>query len=184
VATPKLKQEDAMASVVNTQRRTDLGAWVRYGVLAGVTAGIVFAMFEMVMAVVFDGADAFFMPLRMIGGIGLGKAALEPGTSLLAAGGAGLVIHMILSMMYGVVAAAVLSLVPRLSASRTAVLVSTSLAGLALWIVNFYGLAPVFGWTWFPDGTNAAVQFVAHTFFFGTVLGLVLDRAYLRRAER
>jgi len=179
----ELKQEeDVMANVANAERRTDVGAWIQFGILAGVIAGIVFAMFEMIMAVVLDGPDAFFMPLRMIGGIGLGKDALEPGTSLLAAGGAGLVIHMVLSMMYGVVAAAVLSLVPRVSVSRSAVLVSTSVAGFAFWIVNFYGLAPAFGWTWFPNGTNAVVQFVAHTFFFGTVLGLVLDRAYFRRA--
>ena len=65
--------------------------------------------------------------------------------------------------MYGVFDAAVLSLVPRLSGSPTAVDVSTSVAGFALRIVNFYALAPAFGWTWFPNGTNAAVQFVAHT---------------------
>ncbi len=45
---------------------------------------------------------------------------------------------LILSMMYGVVVAAVLSLIPQLSASRAAVLLSASVAGFALWIVNFY----------------------------------------------
>ena len=170
-----------MATAHAPQRRTDLGAWIRYGVLGGIVAGIVFAMFEMIMALILDGPDAFFMPLRMIGGIGLGPSAMEPTTSLLSAGAAGIVIHMILSMMYGVVVAAVLSLIPRLSATRTAVLASASVAGFALWIVNFYGFAPVFGWTWFPDNTNPVVQFVAHTFFFGTVLGFVLNRTYFNR---
>ena len=172
-----------MTTLAGTERRADVGAWLRYGILGGVVAGITFAMFEMIMAVVLDGGDAFFMPLRMIGGIGLGKQALDPGTSLLTAGGAGLVIHMILSMMYGVVVAAVLSLIPQLSASRAAVLISASVVGFALWIVNFYVLAQVFGWTWFPNNTNAAVQFVAHTFLYGSVLGLVLDRTYFQRGR-
>ena len=170
-----------MTTLAGTERRVEFGAWLRYGIPAGIAAGIVFAMFEMIMAAVLDGGDAFFMPLRMIGGIGLGKTALDPATSLLTAGGAGLVIHMILSMMYGVVVAAALSLVPQLSASRTAVLVSASVAGFALWILNFYVFAQAFGWTWFPNNTNAAVQVFAHTFFFGAVLGYVLDRTYLQR---
>ena len=78
-----------MTTLTGTERRIDVGAWLRYGILGGVIAGITFAMFEMIMAVVLDGGDAFFMPLRMIGGIGLGKQALDPGTSLLTAGGAG-----------------------------------------------------------------------------------------------
>jgi len=172
-----------MTTLTGTERRIDVGAWLRYGILGGVIAGISLAMFEMIMAAVLDGGDAFFMPLRMIGGIGLGKQALDPGTSLLTAGGAGLVIHMILSMMYGVVVAAVLSLIPQLSASRAAVLISASVAGFALWIVNFYVLAQVFGWTWFPNNTNAAVQFVGHTFLYGSVLGLVLDRTYFQPAR-
>ncbi len=173
-----------MTTLTGTERRIDVGAWLRYGILGGVIAGISLAMFEMIMAAVLDGGDAFFMPLRMIGGIGLGEQALDPGrTSLLTAGGAGLVIHMILATMYGVAVAAVLSLIPQLSASRAAVLISASVAGFALWIVNFYVLAQVFGWTWFPNNTNAAVQSVGHTFLYGSVLGLVLDRTYFQRGR-
>lgn len=118
-----------MATQLTSDRRTDLGAWIRHGVIGGIIGGIVFAMFEMIMALVLDGSNAFFMPLRMIGGIGLGQQALNPNTSLLTAGGAGLAIHMILSMMYGVIVTVVLSLVPQFSSSRTAALVSASVAG-------------------------------------------------------
>jgi len=34
----------------------------------------------------------------------------------------------------------------------------------------------------FPDKTNVAVQFVAHTIMFGTVLGIFLDRTHARDA--
>lgn len=63
------------------------------------------------------------------------------------------------------------------SSSSWAVVISSAAGGLALWIVNFYVIAPLFGWTWFPNGTNPVVQFIAHTVFYGTVLGLILDRS-------
>jgi hypothetical protein len=169
-----------MASTAITAPRTGTSTWVRTGLIGGVVAGIVFAMFEMIMAAVLNGSEAFLMPLRMIGAIGLGATALDPASSILTAGGAGLVIHMILSMMYGVMVAGVIALVPSLSRSTASVLVVSSVAGFALWIVNFFILAGVFGWNWFPDSQNVAVQFVAHTFMFGTVLGVILDRFAFR----
>jgi hypothetical protein len=49
--------------------------------------------------------------------------------------------------------------------------------------MNFFVLARIFGWSWFPDTQNVAVQSAAHTFMFGTVLGLILDR-FAFRANR
>ena len=171
-----------MATTTFNRARSEPSLWLRYGIGGGIVAGIVFAMFEMVMALVLNGSNAFFMPLRMIGAIGLGQSALMPSTALVSAGGAGLVIHMVLSMMFGAIVAAVIAYVPQLSQSGTAVVVAASVAGFLLWIVNFYVLANLFGWTWFPNDTNAAVQVVAHTFFFGSVLGLILARGF--RASR
>ena len=170
-----------MTAAPITGSHPTVASWVRHGVIGGIVAGIVFAMFEMVMAAILDGAGAFFMPLRMIGGIALGQQALDPGSSLLAAGATRLVVHMVLSMMYGVVVAGVARYVPALSASAVALVAWASVAGFGLWVVNFYVIAPIGGWNWFPDGTNAVIQFVAHTFFFGTVLGLYLN-TFARRA--
>jgi len=155
---------------------TRSSTWIRAGLVGGVVAGIVFAMFEMIMAVVLNGPDAFFMPLRMIGAIALGMPALDPSSSLLTAGGAGLVVHMALSMMYGVAVAAVIFAVPALRRSTASVVATASAAGFGLWVVNFFLLANAFGWSWFPSGQNVAVQFIAHTVMFGSVLGLLLDR--------
>ena len=156
--------------------RSQSAGWIVAGAIAGIIAGIVFAMFEMIMAVVTDGGEAFFMPLRMIGAIGLGTSALDPATSLVTAGGAGLAIHMALSMAYGIGVATLFRVVPSLGRTTTAVVAVSSAAGFLLWVVNFQVFARIFGWTWFPDGTNAVVQIVAHTVFFGTVLGLGLIR--------
>lgn len=32
-------------------------------------------------------------------------------------------------------------------------------------------IAPVAGWTWFPEQTNPVVQLLAHAFFFGAPVG-------------
>jgi hypothetical protein len=165
-----------MADRTLTASRTGSNTWIVSSAIAGAAAGIVFAMFEMIMAAITNGAEAFFMPLRMIGGIGLGASALDPSTSLVAASGAGIVIHMALSMMYGVAVAVVLRVIPSLARTSASVLAVSSAAGFALWVVNFQVLARALGWPWFPDGTNAVVQIVAHTIFFGTVLGLALIR--------
>ena len=172
-----------MATSTLTATTTRPATWIRAGLIGGAVAGIVFAMFEMVMAVVINGGDAFFMPLRMIGATAIGPSALDPASSLITAGGAGLVVHMALSMMYGVGVAALLSAVPSLRRSVSSVVAVASAAGFGLWIVNFFLLANLFGWRWFPDGQNMVVQVVAHTVMFGSVLGLTLDRLALRSSR-
>lgn len=98
-------------SVTAVGQRPEVSRWIRHGIIGGVLAGLVFAMFEMVMAVVQMGGEAFFMPLRMIGGIALGEQALSPETSLLMAGGAGVLVHMMLSATYGAAVAAAAAVV-------------------------------------------------------------------------
>jgi len=176
-------EASTMATTTIAAHGTSTATWVRAGAVGGAIAGIVFAMFEMIMAAVINGAGAFFMPLRMIGAIGLGTSALDPATSLLSAGAAGLVIHMALSIMYGVVIAGVIAKVGTLARSTASVIAVASAAGFALWIVNFHLLAGALGWNWFPDSQNVAVQFVAHTVMFGSVLGLLLDRFAFRPAR-
>lgn len=158
-----------------TRTEMPISGWVKLGLIGGIFAGLVFAMFEMVMAAVLNGADAFFAPLRMIGAMVLGQQALQADYSLIAAAAAGVGVHMVLSMMFGLAVAAATRYVPALSSSSTRLLAWTSVAGLGLWVMNFYVIAPIAGWNWFPDNTNALVQFFAHTFFFGTSLGIYLN---------
>lgn len=164
-----------MSTATLSARTASPATWVRAGLISGVIGGIVFAMFEMIAAAVLNGPDAFFMPLRMIGAIAIGKSALDPSSSLLAAGAAGLVVHMVLSVLYGTVVAGIIAFAPALSRSVATVVVTASVAGFALWIANFFILAGALGWNWFPDNQNAAVQLIAHTFMFGAILGLSLE---------
>jgi hypothetical protein len=54
--------------------------------------------------------------------------------------------------------------------------------GLPLWLVNFYIIAPAV-FPWFTNA-NPVVQFLAHTFFFGTALGIYLERVRPTAVER
>ncbi len=75
-------------------------------------------------------------------------------------------------MIYGAVFGAFASTAGFLRNSRWALIGVATVFGFALWIVNFYVVAPIL-FPWFGMA-NPVVQFFAHTFFFGTVLGLVL----------
>lgn len=60
----------------------------------------------------------------------------------------------------------------------TAFVVVASIFGLALWLINFYVIAP-FAFPWFLQ-SSPLVQFVGHTFFFGSVLGYYLWNSHQR----
>jgi hypothetical protein len=158
--------------------RTAVGFSVGRVLRAGVFGGIVFAAFEMVTAALVTGWDALFNPLRMIGAMLLGSNALDPGYSLAIAATTGFMIHMLLSVAFAILFAEVARSLP-----TTAGLTLVGMVfGLSLWLVNFYAIAPMAGWTWFPDRTNPVVQLLAHTFFYGCPVGWYLGTS--RRVTR
>lgn len=136
------------------------------GLVAGIVAGLVFAVFEMLVSAFMMGAGAFFMPLRMIGAIALGSQALDPGYSLWTAGFAGVVVHLVLAIIYGLIFGAIATMLR----GAVALIGVGWIYGLALWLVNFYVIAPT-TFPWFLEA-DPVVQFIAHSFFFGAVLGL------------
>jgi hypothetical protein len=148
--------------------RSELPWAIRIGALCGFLAGIVFAAFELVAAEIMMGSDAFFMPLRMMGAIVLGRDALEPSYSLSAAALAGVAVNLVLSVIYGIVFAVVLG---GFRPAAWDVVIGAGY-GLVLWFVNFYLIAP-WAFPWFGDA-NPMIQFIAHTIFFGAVLGALV----------
>ena len=151
-----------------TQGRSH-GQLIKHGIVGGIIAGLVFAMADMILAVIVMGAP-FYAPLQMIGAIVLGPQTMEAGYPLAQAAGVAIVLHMMLSALYGVVFVYLLALVRQLSASTPALLVIGSIFGLALWVANFLIVAPI-AFPWFAMVDQFWLGFVAHTFFFGTVIG-------------
>jgi hypothetical protein len=145
--------------------------WLAAGAVFGLVAGVFFALFEMLAA--WQMGDGFWMPLRMIGAILLGADALEPTYSLAGAAIVGSLLHMTLSALYGAVFAGITAVGGLLS--RPVLVAAATVYGLALWLVNFYVIAS-FAFEWFQDA-DPLVQFLAHTFVYGSLLGLLLAAA-------
>lgn len=113
----------------------------------------------------------------------LGRVALDPSDSTLTAGMSGAIVHLFLATLFGSIFGAILLVAVQLDVvmrGRTIVL-AASVYGLMLWLINFYGLAPLAGLSWFPSTTSPSVPFVAHTFCYGTVLGLYIKRTITTR---
>ncbi|MDQ4106740.1 MAG: hypothetical protein M3157_06170 [Actinomycetota bacterium] len=159
-------------STTHLDTRSGTGTWAVAGLVAGLITGVVFLVFEMVVAGIMG--PSAFGPARMIGAIGLGEGALppQPTIGLATVLPVALIIHFINSAVYGAIFGVIAGLVGALRNSRWALIGAATVFGFALWIVNFYIIAPV-AFPWFGMA-NPVVQFIAHTFFFGTVLGLLL----------
>lgn len=154
--------------------RSELPWAVRQGALGGIVAGVVFAVFEMIASAAMMGAEAAVMPLRMIGAIALGSAALDPTYPLASAVLAALAVHIVLAMIYG----GAFGIVAGGLRTGPAIIGFGTAYGIALWLLNFYIIAPA-AFPWFGDA-DPVVQFVGHAFFFGSVLGFYLWRAHER----
>ena len=152
--------------------RSGLGTWAGIGALTGVLAGLVFALFQVIMTAVGLGPPLSELT-EMVEGVAFGGGSISaPGIAAPEIAIAGLT-HLVLSAIYGAVFGAVASKVGALRNNRIALIGAATVFGLLIWIVNFFVIAPV-AFPWFAQ-TNAVVQFFAHTLFYGTVLGLLLE---------
>jgi hypothetical protein len=153
--------------------RSGLSTWVGIGALAGVLAGLVFALFQVIMSAAGLGTPLSGL-IVMVEGVTFGSGSGSISAPAIAAPEiaiAGLT-HLVLSAIYGAVFGAVASKVHALRNDKKALIGAATVFGLLIWIVNFFVIAPV-AFPWFAQ-TNGVVQFFAHTLFYGTVLGLLL----------
>jgi hypothetical protein len=156
----------------NVEVGSEAGGWILPGAVMGIAAGGVFLIFEMVVSAI-TGPSAF-EPFRMIAAVVLGAGSLsaEPTIGLPTVVPVALTIHYALSAFYGAVFGTIAAVISALRNSRMALVVAASVFGFVLWLANFYVIAPAL-FPWFLMA-NPVVQFIAHTFFFGTALGLML----------
>jgi hypothetical protein len=139
--------------------RTDWKA----AVWAGLIAGLIFMMVEMIMVLVFLGQSPWGPP-RMIAAMLMGKEVLPPpaafdGSVMMTA----MMIHFPLSIVYGLILGWI---VHRLAGAKVALI--GAVFGLTIYFINFYLVAPVL-FPWFTEAQNM-VSFLAH-FLYGVVLG-------------
>ncbi len=111
-------------------------------IMAGLIAGAVFMMLEMIMVPLFMPDGSPWGPPRMIAAIGMGKEVLPPpATFALMPVMVAMIIHFPLSIIFAVILAFMIS---RFGLG-IAVLIG-AVFGLALYFVNFYGFTAIFPW--------------------------------------
>ncbi|MFC3549752.1 hypothetical protein ACFOLC_01840 [Lysobacter cavernae] len=138
---------------------------------AGLAAGAVFLVLELILTPLFMGMSAW-VPPRMIAAITMGRSVLPPPDTFdTTAVSAAIVVHVVLSLAYALVFAFV--------AKGRSVVADTMLGagfGLLLYLVNFYGFT-----LWFPWFAEARhwVSIATHLAF-----GAVLGATYATCAQR
>jgi predicted permease len=146
------------------------------GALAGMVGGMVMAMWSMVA--LWLTRSGFWQPLNLIAHTFWRGAPLDAKFSLGAAL-LGLVVHMMISMMVGVVFALG---VQRIHGNLTAVAGLGMIAGIVIWVVMQYGV-------WRVVDADAAKAFTPWVFavghaMFGAATGLVVGARGAAPAER
>lgn len=135
-------------------------------VWAGIAAGIVFMMLEMLLVQFFQ-PMSMWAPPRMMAAMLMGQEALPPPDAfdaviLMVA----MLIHFPISIIYAFILAWIVS---RWELGLVAGIIVGIVLGLAIYIVNFYGSTALF--PWFADA-RGWIAILAHA-MFGVVLGAV-----------
>lgn len=137
-------------------------------VWAGIIAGVVFLMMEMLLVQLF-GPMSMWAPPRMMAAMVLGQEVLPPPDTF----DAGIVmtamlIHFPLSIIYAFILGFVIS---RWEMDLTKAGIAGAVFGLIIYIVNFYGFTVIF--PWFADA-RGWISILSHV-VYGLVLGLVYE---------
>lgn len=162
-----------MKETFNTIRKSpDLAA----AITAGLIAGTVMMLLHIVMSPLFLDRSVWFQP-RLIAAIPLGAdvlpgAARGPDASVAIAA---LVVHFALSIIYAVVAAAVLDRVRFWPAVALG-----AAGGFALYLINYYGFTNVF--EWFVASRNWVTTFTHISFGIGLAAAYKALERPVRRA--
>ena len=139
---------------------------LKAAVWAGITAGLVFMVLEMLL-VQLVGVGSMWGPPRMMAAIVMGREVLPPpatfdaGVLIVA-----MMVHFMLSLVYAFIFAWI---VGRWHTTMTVAAIGGLLFGLVIYAVNFYGFTAVF--PWFAEARNW-ITVLAHA-IFGVTLGIV-----------
>ena len=137
---------------------------LKAAVWAGLIAGVVFMMLEMLLVGTIGGGSPWGPP-RMIAAIGMGKDVLPPPASFdLSIMIVAMLIHFVLAIVLGIVFALI---VARWNMGLITMAVAGAAFGMVVYLITFYGFTALF--PWFAMARNG-ISLFSHA-MFGLVLG-------------
>ena len=137
---------------------------LKAAVWAGLIAGVVFMMLEMLLVGTIGGGSPWGPP-RMIAAIGMGKDVLPPPASFdLSILIVAMLIHFALAIVLGIVFALI---VARWNMGLITMAVAGAAFGMVVYLITFYGFTALF--PWFAMARNG-ISLFSHA-MFGLVLG-------------
>ena len=131
---------------------TTTGINWKAAILAGIIAGAIFMMLEMILVPLIGGGSPWGPP-RMIAAIGMGKGVLPPPADFAVAP---LMVAMLIHFLLSIIFAVILAFVIHRFGLGLAILIG-AVFGLVLYFVNFYGFTAIF--PWFAMARNAVTIF-------------------------
>jgi uncharacterized membrane protein YagU involved in acid resistance len=152
-------------------KQTSPGFVLWHGIVGGVISGITLMVFQMTAAAAQEGS-AFIAP-RLLASLVFGEDALFATFPLPPALVVGMVLHLMISVAFGVLFVYLLTVFRRVCTSWRMLLAYGLAFGFALWAVNYRVLGSIL----FPQLLSVDqfwLGFIAHTFFFGMTLGAYL----------
>lgn len=136
----------------------------KVAIWAGLIAGLVFMMLEMILVAVVNGESPWGPP-RMIAAIVMGKGVLPPPATFdLVIMMVAMMVHFAMSAMLGLVFGWLIS---RASVTLVKTLLFGVVFGLIVYVIGFYLMTPVFPWFAMARG---GISIFAHV-MFGLILG-------------
>jgi hypothetical protein len=121
--------------------RRDAWELATHGARAGLLAGLALGLIEILASVVLRGDP--WLPFDFAAAIVVGPEALSPAFTLAASLILGVVIHVLLSMVFGVAFLTALALMFQLSARPWLILLYGVLFGVTVWEVDFLAALPI-----------------------------------------
>lgn len=169
------KHHDTIDTGSSAYRGNDIRPGNRWGVAAwaGLVAGLVFMMMEMLLVWLAMGQSPWGLP-RMIAAMAMGKEVLPPpATFSIGIMMVAMAIHMMLSVIYGLIIGAIVHRMGKGAALAT----GAALGLVALYFLNFHVVAPMM-FPWFTEAQNW-VSVLSHVAF-----GMVAAAMYLGARDR
>lgn len=151
---------------------------LKHGIVAGLLAGLTYSLAAaaagVMMGQMWDGS------VRMVAATVLGASALTTADNFPAIFLWGMGLHLAFTMATGILLAWLIGSVPMLRTNGGAAFVASLIYAALMWLSSFYIIAPLFGWTWFPEQTKFLPSLLLQVGVWGGIMAIYFAQRRVR----